>query len=115
MEKKKIYFNGKEWRRCVLILCLAGCLMVSGGCGRKEGAADKETQAIREKTYMDGQRSETQKETEAKAGAEIKDSPGGEIEGNSLAEWEKNLPEGRTEKMSAAAIRGICVRKEGEP
>ena len=110
MEKKKIFFNGKEWRRCFLILCLTGCLMVPGGCGRREAVTDEEAQEMQEKTYTDGQGREMQTETEVKAGAEIKDSPGGEIEGNSLAGWEKSLPVGRTEKMSAAAIRGICVR-----
>lgn len=102
MGKKKDFLAGREWGRCFLALCLAGCLFVLGGCGRKGAAADEGTQ-------------EAQRKADTETEAEVEGGAGWETEGNSLAEWKRSLPEGRTEEMSAPAIRGICVTLEGEP
>lgn len=93
MGYKKDFLKRKEYVRYLPVLCLIGCLMLLGGCGRTGANTKKQT----EETEKEDRTDTIQREE------------------NSFGEWESALPEGKVEELSAPAIRGLCVNMEGKP
>ncbi len=93
MGHNKDSLKKKKCMRYLPVLCLMGCLTLLGGCGRTRENAQKQAE-------------ETEKEDVTYTV---------QREESSLAKWKSDLPEGKTEGVSAPAIRGLCVSMEGKP
>lgn len=101
----------------VLSVIMIGSMLL-GGCGKEDGTAREKSTDFEQRRQVEADLADVlpeQEEPESFGEQTVIEETDTVLEENSLAEWEASLAEGDPEELTAEAMRGVSVVRDGTP